>query len=202
MTNKKHFLLIAALVSALVIQWYVPLSMIVSAEKVLSSGTLYRFRTAPIDPVDYFRGRYLVLNFEEDEAFPGDDYAWDSAKERAYVTLSADAEGFARFERVYRERPASGEDYIEVLARKHWDREKEGLLQLELPVDRFYMEEFKAPKAEEFYNSVMQDRNGGRQEKEAWVEAKVLDGRMIVEELVVGNRPIREWLEEEVAREE
>lgn len=195
MKGRKQFVLMAGLILALLLQWYVPLSMIVSAENVLRRGSTYRFRTAPVDPVDFFRGRYLVLNFDEPVAFPGDNYPWTTSEERAFVTLSTDEEGFARFGNVFKERPDSDEDYIEVTARKHWNSEKEGLILVELPVDRFYMDEFKAPEAEEFYNSALRGDRSERNEMEAWVEAKVKDGTMIVEELMVGNKPLREWLE-------
>lgn len=47
-----------------VAQWAVPLAMVQRAERTLSEGTAYRFRTAPVDPADPFRGRYVTLDFD------------------------------------------------------------------------------------------------------------------------------------------
>lgn len=184
-------MLLAGIILVFLLQWYIPFSMIFSAEKVLENGRLYRFRTAPVDPVDYFRGRYLALNFNEPEALPGDDYSWGSQGERAFVNITSDSSGFVNFGKVFKHRPNNGEEYIQVKARKHWDDTREGWLLIELPVDRYYMDEFKAEDAETFYNSL----NSERRTMEAWVEAKVLDGKMVVEQLVVGNKPIQYWLE-------
>ena len=50
--------------AAVVAQWAAPLSMIFRSERVLSGGQAFKFKTAPVDPVDAFRGRYIALNFD------------------------------------------------------------------------------------------------------------------------------------------
>ena len=47
----------------------VPASMIWKRQRTLSEGRVWKFRTAPVDPVDAMRGRYLALRFEAEE-FP------------------------------------------------------------------------------------------------------------------------------------
>ena len=61
--NKK-ILLISAFVLVVLVQLYVPAKMIWGREEVLNTGTEYKFRTAPIDPNDVFRGKYINLNYE------------------------------------------------------------------------------------------------------------------------------------------
>ena len=43
---------------------YVPAKMIFNKEAVLAQGKDYRFKTAPIDPYDPFRGKYIDLYYE------------------------------------------------------------------------------------------------------------------------------------------
>jgi uncharacterized membrane-anchored protein len=45
-------------------QWFVPAQMIYDQEQVLREGKTYHFKTAPIDPSDPFRGKYITLSFE------------------------------------------------------------------------------------------------------------------------------------------
>lgn len=59
-------LLLALLVVLAAAQLAVPASMIVQRETVLTQGRVYKFKTAPVDPVDAFRGRYVALRFEEE----------------------------------------------------------------------------------------------------------------------------------------
>ncbi|HUR30287.1 MAG TPA: GDYXXLXY domain-containing protein, partial [Saprospiraceae bacterium] len=46
------------------VQLYVPASMIMESEKVLKEGKEFKFKTAPVDPTDPFRGKYVELNFD------------------------------------------------------------------------------------------------------------------------------------------
>jgi len=45
-------------------QLAVPGSLIWKREHTLRQGNVWKFRTAPVDPVDVFRGRYVALHFE------------------------------------------------------------------------------------------------------------------------------------------
>src|SRR3546814_20471044 len=52
---------------ALVLQWALPASLAARSEYVLRNGARYYLRTAPVDPVDAFRGRYVALQFADIE---------------------------------------------------------------------------------------------------------------------------------------
>jgi uncharacterized membrane-anchored protein len=60
MTPRRR-LLFVALVAA---QAVLPLALIAWNEQALASGTHVTLKTAPVDPVDPFRGRYVTLNYE------------------------------------------------------------------------------------------------------------------------------------------
>ena len=55
------FLIFLAVV---LVQLVVPAKMIFDKEVILKTGTIYKFKTQPIDPSDPFRGKYVTLNYE------------------------------------------------------------------------------------------------------------------------------------------
>lgn len=161
------------------VQIGVPASMIVRHESTLSGGEIYRFRCAPVDPVDPFRGRYVALDFDQSR-FEGTVPDQIVVGATAYARLDRDGDDFAVIDSLASVPPDDG-DYLTVRLqhRSHdWVR-------LALPFDRFYMEESLAVKAESAYRN----RTFGEQ---AWVEVRVRDGHAVLEELYLDGRPIRE----------
>ncbi len=82
---------------------------IVQAERTLKTGTLYRFRTAPVDPYDAFRGRYVRLEFAlENQHHPikntADCKDWHYGH-RAWIQLTKDASHVARVISVVKTKP-------------------------------------------------------------------------------------------------
>jgi len=57
MTSRNKQILIFALVA--LAQLYVPAKMVWNQESILEEGTEYKFKTAPVDPNDPFRGNTL-----------------------------------------------------------------------------------------------------------------------------------------------
>jgi uncharacterized membrane-anchored protein len=165
-------------------QLAVPASMILRHERTLGSERVYLFRCAPVNPVDAFRGRYVALSFEQSR-FEGRVAEALVPGSTAYATLDADDEGFASIVAVDETAPQDT-DYLEVRIRRRSEREA----WLELPFDRYYMDESLAPEAERAYR----DRSGSR---EAWVTVHVRDGHAALEELYLDGLPIREFLEQD-----
>ncbi len=60
-------------------------------------------------------------------------------------------------------------------------------MSLQLPFDRFYMEEAKAPAAEAAYRE--HNRKGAQ---DAYVIVRVLEGAGVIEDLYVGGKPIED----------
>lgn len=167
-----------------VVQIAVPASMVLRHEATLAGGEIYRFRCAPVDPVDPFRGRYVALDFEQSR-FAGAIPEQLDAGSTAYARLERDDEGFALIASLVAEPPDHG-DYMEVRI----EYPSGDTTRLALPFDRYYMEESLAPEAESAYR----DRARGEQ---AWVEVRVREGHAVLEELYLGGRPIREALDRE-----
>jgi uncharacterized membrane-anchored protein len=178
---------LAALALVALAQLAVPVSMILGHERTLREGTAWRFRTAPVDPADAFRGRYVALGFEEQRA----PVAAGEVLERgdwAYATLSRDTEGFARLGAVRASRPAS-DDYLKLRVRWLESGSAPPLAHLELPFDRLYLEESAAPRAEEVYR---ESQRGGDARRPAWAVVRVRDGRAALEDVMVEGRSLRE----------
>ena len=78
------FIIVAAIQAA------VPGSMVWKREHTLREGSVWKFRTAPVDPVDAFRGRYVALQFEAEtqEISPP---PYQHYRQTVYVTLRPNA---------------------------------------------------------------------------------------------------------------
>jgi len=171
---------------AVLAQIGVPASVLMHRAETLREGRVWKFKTAPVDPYDAFRGKYVTLRLAEDRVATAKGFAPDSGK-KVYVRLEEDAEGFARFAGIGYEK--TGENDC-VQARIRYFTSKE--IHLDLPIDRYYMEESKAPEAERVYR-----QNSRRGEQNAFVAVRILDGFPVIEELYIADTPIREYLEQE-----
>lgn len=164
------------------VQLAAPASMILSHERTLAKGEAFKFRTAPVDPYDAFRGRYVALRFENSEAALAAGAA-ASPGQTVYATIETGDDGFARFGVAARMPP---EDKPYLKAKAGYSSGK-GAIGLQLPFDRFYMEESKAPAAEAAYRA--HSRRGAQ---DAYVVVRVLEGAGVIEDLYVGGKSIQD----------
>src|SRR6478735_1286441 len=105
----KYWHLVVFIVVAAV-QVAVPGSLVWKREHTLREGTVWKFRTAPVDPIDAFRGRYVALKFdaETQEISPPADTHYHQT---VYVTLRQNADGYAEIDQVFGAKPA-GNDFF------------------------------------------------------------------------------------------
>lgn len=153
MSSKK--VLLIAFILVVLAQLYIPAKMIMDKEKVLNVGTLFKFRTAPMDPNDPFRGKYIALTFKENSVDLKDNEQW-AMGETIYVSLSTDDKGFAKIESVSKEMPLSHPDVIKAKVRYVKEDVPRKMI-IDYPFNRFYMEESKAAEAEITYRQLMAD---------------------------------------------
>jgi uncharacterized membrane-anchored protein len=125
---------------------------------VLETGTEYKFRTAPIDPNDPFRGKYITLNYVNNNYLVKDDGSWVDG-ESVFVTILNDKDGFAFIGAVSKVKPSNSQDFLKTKMRliNPDDFDHKVKLLIEYPFDRYYMGEFKANDAERAYNKSLQD---------------------------------------------
>lgn len=143
---------IIAFVLLCLIQLAIPSKMIFDVEQVMLLGQEYRFRTAPIDPEDPFRGKYVTLEFDAEIYRSAHEKEEWSPGEPVYVVLGRDSAGYAIVRAIRKQQPEAAEDYI--LAKIGYVR-IDGIW-IEYPFKRFYMEETKAPIAEKKYRALNQ----------------------------------------------
>lgn len=173
----KHWRLIVFALVAFA-QLAVPGSMIWQQERTLRQGSVWKFRTAPVDPVDAFRGRYVALEFEAEtqQISPPPNMGYGQT---VFVTLRADAEGFAMLDQVFATRPETDEF---IKAQLHGHR-------VSLPFDVYWVNENDAPAAEAAYQA--QSAQGKRN---AFVTVRVYRGAAVLEQLYLDGLPLGEYL--------
>ena len=159
--------LLSVLFITIFVQILIPTYMIWGKHDVLKNGEEVKIKVAPIDPYDAFRGRYVSLWYDD-----GLSYEQSQGK---YGILEIDEDGFAMVKKVVKEQPkdqlyltSENEDYFYI------------------PLDRYYMEETLAPKAEEMISG----------EKEAYVTIRIKGDKSVLSGLYIDGKPVEEILTE------
>ena len=162
-------------------QLAVPGSMIWKRQRTLREGRLWKFRTAPVDPVDAVRGRYLSLRFAAEEFEREEPLPYG---EKAYVTLKEDPEGFAVIDQVNLG-PSAGDNVVSIDRWGFFDKKAHAYF----PFDKFWVSEGDAPAAEQAYAA-----HSNREHLDAYVTVRIRDGDAGIEELYLAGQPLREYL--------
>jgi uncharacterized membrane-anchored protein len=162
----------------------VPASLIWKRERTLRYGRVWKLRTAPVDPVDAFRGRYVALDFEAEgqEISPPSNVGYGQS---VFITMRQTPEGFAEIDQVL-PRPPVGDDFIEAELRGKT---------VSLPFDKYWVTERDAPAAETAYRA--QSR---REKRNAFVTVRVFRGDAALEELYLDGVPLGEYLRANAAK--
>lgn len=192
---QRNTILIIAFVLMVLAQLYVPASMIYSQHRTLEEGTLLKFRTAPVDPYDPFRGKYIRLSYADNvvEVPDPEKYVQD---EDVYVTFKEGVDGYALIADVYRTPPDHTEVFLKTtVGYRVYETDS---LWITYPFDRFYMEESKALDAETAYQEA---RTEGT-DMEAYVMVAVRKGNAVIENVYIDNKPIREVVIERLKENE
>lgn len=187
MDNRK-FLFIAFILVA-IIQLGVPAKMIWDKENVLKSGKEFKFETAPVDPTDPFRGKYIALNYKENTYSSDDSSTWKEG-DNIYVILKTNAEGFAVIDRVSKDKPAGDSDFVKAKIQSISGL-RSNKITLAYPFDRFYMEESKAYEAEQVYNNTQRSS-----EEPTYALVHIKNGQAVLNDVVIGGVSIVEKVKE------
>lgn len=179
MMSRKQFIIIGIIVA--LIQLLVPAWMIYQKELVIQKGTTYLFPIAPVDPHDPFSGKYIYLNFKN-TSFISEHHLNVQYGESIYAVLNKDQEEKAIIKKLTTIAPKNQEDYIKVSV-SYSDSNR---IQIEYPFNVFYMEEFKASKAEEIY------RKNVTNEGNAFAVVKVYEGQYTIIDVIINGKSIGE----------
>lgn len=180
--------LIAVFAVVAAIQLAVPALMIQEREWILSGGRAFRFPVAPVDPYDAFRGRFVAINFQGLD-LPAPEGRAARRGQRVYAGIAEREDGTASFTTLSLKPPKEG-DYLAVRVKYASDR-----VTFETPFDRFYLDEELAPEAELAYRAHASATAG-----DAFVILRVRGGRGAIEDLVIGDMPIRRAAQERMEK--
>lgn len=186
---KKLFMVL--LITLIAAQFALPMYLIQRKEKILREGDVFRFKTRPIDPADPFQGRYVRLAYQDDYIpWPKEDSVELDYKARIYVSIETGEDGFSRFTGWSSARPDSG-PYLSTryLGRSHqWDpvirKSQYKGLRINIPFDRYYMDETKAPRAEVLARDATRSTN-------CWAEVRILEGKAVIEDVYAEGQSLR-----------
>jgi len=168
------------LLGACLVQLGMVVGMIASSEDTIEGGRAWNFRTRPVDPVDFFRGRYVRLRFAGRwYGRPVDATGKPEIGQRVFAALELDAEGFAQLAAISMQRPETP-DYLEVEVKGV----NGSVVSFDLPFDRFYMDESKAQAVEQQIN-----QRGSR----SWAIVRVKHGKSVVEDLHIELESVEEF---------
>lgn len=187
--NSKKILLPAFILVALA-QLYIPAKMILDKEGVLDTGTEYKFKTAPIDPSDPFRGKYITLSFDENTVEAPNEQEWMRG-ETIYVSLTTDNKEFAKIKSISKEKPTDNQDFLKAKV-SFVTRNGSNKVTIDYPFDRYYMEESKAYEAELTYRQSQRDTN-----RITYALVSIKDGNAVLKDVLIDGISIKELVKEE-----
>lgn len=178
-------IILSAFILTVFVQLTVPAKMILDREDILKNGTEYKFRTAPIDPTDPFRGKYITLWYEEDLVEIQTHEKWIQG-ETVFVLLSTDDEGFAEIHSVTKEEPNSNSEYVKASV-NYFFPDSSNTIRIDYPFNRFYMEESKAYGAELAYRESQTDTT-----QTAYALVNIKEGEAVIKDVLIDGIPISE----------
>lgn len=171
-----------------IIQLAIPASIVFRGEKIIANGREYKFKTAPVDPNDPFRGKYIALRFEANHYKLYDSITWEKDKP-VYVSLKNDMDGFAEISYISEDKPNEGVDYI--IAKVEWsDAERYStLVYVQYPFNRYYMEESKSLKAEQIYRESLSDTT-----KNTYALVTIKQGSAVLKDVMINDTPLKDLI--------
>jgi len=180
----KQKLIITLFILVVLLQLIVPAKMIYEREDIISTGKEYKFKTAPIDPSDVFRGKYIILNYLENTVKVQKIYQW-MHNANIYLTLATDKNGYAKVQTITMEKPTGNTDFIKV--KTGYVNHEDKTLFIDYPFNRFYMEESKAYDAEMAYNESLRDTSNI-----TYGLVSIKNGEAVLRDVLIGETSIIE----------
>ncbi len=176
-----------------------PVAKIISFEYPAVPPNIYMFETEIDDPYDPMRGRYVRLDFKQNQVrLPGRETKLLDWGRPCYAVLAENPDGTARIADLVTDvkKLPAGKDFLKVryaYFSEDFDEntkkfEKTGVHEIVLPFDRFYLNERLAPEAEK---EVQESTRRGK----AFVRVKIYrNGNFALDDLIVDGKPILERL--------
>lgn len=183
----KYGFVFAFLLLAL-IQWVVPGKIIWEKDAVLKKGQSYKFKTEPVDPSHPFKGKYITLNFVE-SSFTDTINRNLSGNQDVYVILGTDARGFTNIKDLSTTEPRNNNAYVKAKVYYVSRENDSSRVRIRYPFDAFYMDEYKAPRAENIYRESNRDLSST-----TYALVKIHKGEAVIENVFINGIPIMELI--------
>ena len=186
---QRKSLILLAFVFVAAAQIYVPASMVLEYGEIIETGSIYKFKTAPVDPNDPLRGKYVTLSFERN-LFRINGVTDFVRGQDIFVMLKEDRDGFADIRDIVHESPDNSSDFVKAkISAISFDSDSTSLY-IDYPFDRFYMEENKAPMAEETFNKAQRESA-----KITYAIVKIKDGNAALEDVMIDGKSLQEIID-------
>lgn len=169
-------------------QLSVPAMMAWGRVQTLSHGRVWKLKTAPIDPVDAVRGRYVMLRFDAEDKYRQPEQL--KSIDAIYAILKEGADGFAEVDHLSRS-PVPGDSAIKVEPGGFWDEQQ----RIVFPFRYFWLTEKNAPAAETAYRE-----NSKRGQQNAFATVRIRNGDAALEQLYIDNQPLADYLRGQAAK--
>lgn len=166
------------------VQLMVISSIIFTNNNTAKYGEEVKFKVAPVDPYDIFRGKYVALNMNTMVKNPERVSLGKNAK--VYVVIKNDIDGFAEFDMLTTKKPKNVL-YLEVYTDQESDAE---MVRIKNPFKNFYMEEKYSEKAESAYRVNVNT-------KEVYIKVNIHNGKGVIEDLYIDNERIENFIKKD-----
>ena len=144
----------------------VPLLFISAKERVIERGKEYAFAIRPIDPYNFFQGRYVDLNISP-LPFKNNDWTNYHSNDIVYLEFKNDSLG-AKITGISHERSK-----YSLKIKLYSDQSQ--YLRIRLPFKKFFVEEFKARNIE--------NELAGLNADNCFVHARILNGEFVLTDI-------------------
>ena len=171
-----------------VAQLSVPALMAWGRMQTLARGRVWKFKTAPVDPEDAVRGRYVMLRFTAEDNFSQPEKL--KSTDSVYAILKEGPDGFAVIDHLGFS-PVPVDSAMKVQAGNWWQEQQKVVF----PFRYFWVTEKSAPAAERAYRE-----NSRRGKENAYVTVRVRSGDAALEQLYIDNQPLPEYLRAQAAK--
>jgi hypothetical protein len=108
-----------------------------------------------------------------------------------FVMLQNDKEGYAKITGIVAEQPAEGVDFVKARVGYTSYEKENSYIHINYPFEQFYMDEYKAPKAETEYRKSNMDST-----QRIYAAVSILKGDAVIREVMINDKPIVEVINE------
>jgi hypothetical protein len=171
-----------------IVQLSVPVKMVMDSNAVVEQGGLYKFKTAPVDPKDPFRGNYVWLRYEA-ETYPTEGPIDFDRGEAVFALIGEGADGYAEIEQLHRDEPVVA-NYLKAEVRSV--DKVGGTVSLVFPFTKFFMHEEKAEVAERIFFESLRDSTTS-----TYALISVYQGEGILQDVMIDGTSLRDLAGEE-----